>query len=142
TCKTSRDERRHESDCEQHRRVHLKVTLPDGRNPVECLNRRWNRNEECCEGKHRSEEWVHTRHKHVVSPNDCRKECNSKDRHDHRAVSEDRLTRIGRHDFRYKTHRWKNYDVYLRVSEEPKKVLEQYRRSSLIVKNFSCDENI
>lgn len=50
--KTSGDEGGNESDGEQHRRVHLQVTFPQCRDPVEGFYRRWDSDQKCRKGKH------------------------------------------------------------------------------------------
>src|SRR5690606_11085940 len=61
----------------QHCRSKDDIPLPQGSDIVKCFYCRWNSDKKCCKHKYRTEEWIHTRNKHVVSPNNKRKETNS-----------------------------------------------------------------
>ena len=60
----------HQADGEQHGGGELDISFPQGRNVVEGLHRRWDGNQQGREGEDRSQEGVHARDEHVVSPDD------------------------------------------------------------------------
>ena len=78
----------------------------------------------------------------MVTPYDGRKEGDCQNGRDHGPVSEYGFSGVGGQNFRYDTKRGQDDNVYFGVAEEPEQVLEQYRRTSLVMQNFSLDKNI
>ena len=116
--------------------------FPEGGDVVECLHRRWNRNQQGGEYKYCTQEQVHTGLKHVVAPHDERQEADRQNRTNHSTVTEDGLTGVGGDDFRRDPQCRQQYDVDLRVSQEPEQVLVQDGRSTGHIQHLTADHNV
>src|SRR6185437_8644509 len=73
--------------------------------------------------------WTHPAREHMVPPHQKAEKPDGKRGHHHNFVSEYGFARESRDDFRDQPHSRKDGDVNLRVSEEPKKVLPEQRRT-------------
>ena len=139
---TAGHEGRYQTDRKQHGWSHADVSFPEGGDVVECLHRRWNRNQQGGEYKYCTQERVHTGHKHVVAPHDERQEADRQNRTNHSTVTEDGLTGVGGDDFRRDPQCRQQYDVDLRVSQEPEQVLVQDRRTTGHIQHLTADHNV
>jgi len=142
TGQTSRNKRGDQTYGKQHGRVELQISFPKGSDIVKGLYRRWDGDQKSCKRKYRSQEWIHSRNEHMVSPNDGRQEGNGQNGGNHGAVTKNWFSGIGGDDFGGDPQSGQQYNVNLWMTQKPKQVFIQHRRSSLIVQYLTLNKNI
>ena len=107
----------------QHGAIERESPLPEGGNPVEELDPRWNGNEGRGDGEEQPHPGRCATGEHVMGPNHQAQDHNRHDRIHHRHVAEQRLACVHRQDFAHQAKGWQHHDVHRWVRIEPKQVL-------------------
>ena len=95
--------------------------------PIEDLDRRWDRNGKCQRAEDDGCHIGHAGGEHVVAPDEEPKKRDGDRAIGDHSVPENPLVAVNAHQFADDTHRRKDHDVHSRVGVEPEEVLERDR---------------
>ena len=123
-------EHRQKSQRKQHRRVKPDRGLVQGDQQGRQDDHRRNRNDHRRRGEKRADRRAHSRHEHVVGPDDERHEPQEHGGVDQSPVAPQRLTRVVGDDLGDHPKARKNQHVHLRVGEKPEQVLPEQRAAA------------